>query len=126
MKIIHKDAAPAAIGTYSQAIVSGGFVFTSGQIPILPSTGKIEGKGVAEQAEQVIANLRAVLESADSSLEKVIKTTCFLTDMAMFPVFNDVYAKYFKTKPARSTVAVKDLPLGALVEIEAVAESSAC
>ncbi|GHU12414.1 endoribonuclease L-PSP [Spirochaetia bacterium] len=122
MKIIQTEKAPAAIGPYSQAITSGGLVFASGQIPLDPATGAIIEGGIREQAEQVIKNLEAVLTAAGSSLAKALKTTCFLADMGDFAVFNEVYARYFTGKPARSTVAVKQLPRGALVEIEAIAE----
>ena len=114
--------APAAIGPYSQAITVGNFVFTSGQIPINPASGNIEAEGIAAQTEQVMKNLGAVLAAAGSSYEKAIKTTCFLADIADFAAFNEVYAKYFTEKPARSCVAVKDLPKGALVEVEVIAE----
>lgn len=122
MKVVQTSAAPAAIGPYSQAFISGNLVFSSGQIPLSPGTGEILGTGIAEQTEQVIKNLKAVLEAAGSSLAKVVKTTCFLADMGDFAAFNEVYAKHFTGKPARSTVAVRQLPRGALVEIEAVAE----
>ncbi|MDR2363977.1 MAG: RidA family protein [Spirochaetaceae bacterium] len=122
MKKIHTEAAPAAIGPYSQAVVSGALVFTSGQIPLSPETGQVAGATVTEQTEQVIKNLKAVLEAAGSDLLKVVKTTCFLADMNDFSAFNEVYAKYFTEKPARSTVAVRELPRKVLVEIEAVAE----
>jgi 2-iminobutanoate/2-iminopropanoate deaminase len=122
MKAIQTKAAPAAIGPYSQGIISGNLVFTSGQIPLSPETGEAAGKDIAEQTGQVIVNLRAVLEAAGSSLERVVKTTCFLADMGDFAAFNEVYAKYFPGKPARSTVAVKQLPKNVLVEIEAIAE----
>jgi len=121
MKQIETANAPAAIGPYSQAMVQEPFVFTSGQIPLSPGTGEITGGGVREQTEQVMQNLKAVLEAAGSSFQRVLKTTCFLTDMAGFAAFNEVYGKYFTGKPARSTVAVKALPRGALVEVEAVA-----
>lgn len=121
MKIIETKDAPAAIGPYSQAIRAGKFVYTSGQIPIDPETGSIDAEGIEEQTEQVIKNLAAVLEAADSSLERVIKTTCFIKNMGDFAVFNGVYEKYFTGKPARSCVEVSALPKGALVEIEAVA-----
>ena len=114
--------APAAIGPYSQAITVGNLVFTSGQIPINPASGNIEAEGIAAQTEQVMKNLGAVLAAAGSSYEKAIKTTCFLADIADFAAFNEVYAKYFTEKPARSCVAVKDLPKGALVEVEVIAE----
>jgi 2-iminobutanoate/2-iminopropanoate deaminase len=119
---ISTDKAPAAIGPYSQAIVCGGLVFTSGQIPINPASGNIDAEGITAQAEQVMKNLNAVLTEAGSSFEKAIKTTCFLADMADFAAFNEVYAKYFTEKPARSCVAVKTLPKGALVEVEVIAE----
>jgi 2-iminobutanoate/2-iminopropanoate deaminase len=122
MKIIQTDKAPAAIGPYSQAIRSGGLLFTSGQIPLVPETGMVVGGAIRDQTLQVIRNLKAVLEAAGSSLDKVVKTTCFLTDMNAFAVFNEVYAEFFSGKPARSTVAVKQLPRDVLVEIEAVAE----
>jgi 2-iminobutanoate/2-iminopropanoate deaminase len=122
MKEIQTSAAPAAIGPYSQGFVSGNLVFSSGQIPLLPGSGEVAGKTIAEQTEQVIKNLSAVLEAGGSSLSKVIKTTCFLADMNDFAAFNEVYAKYFTGKPARSTVAVRQLPKSVLVEIEAVAE----
>ena len=122
MKVIQTDAAPAAIGPYSQGFVSGNFVFTSGQIPLDPKTGEIAGDDIAGQSEQAIANLEAVLAAAGSSLNKVIKTTCFLADMNDFAGFNEVYAKHFPGKPARSTIAVRQLPRSVLVEIEAIAE----
>ena len=114
--------APAAIGPYSQAVVVGGFVYTSGQIPIGPETGNIEATNITSQTEQVMKNLGAVLTAAGSSFEKAVKTTCFLSDISHFAAFNEVYAKYFTEKPARSCVAVKDLPKGALVEVEVIAE----
>jgi 2-iminobutanoate/2-iminopropanoate deaminase len=122
MKEIQTSAAPAAIGPYSQGFVSGNLVFTSGQIPLLPESGEVAGKTITEQTEQVIKNLAAVLEAGGSSLARVVKTTCFLADMNDFAAFNEVYAKYFTGKPSRSTVAVRQLPKSALVEIEAVAE----
>lgn len=122
MKKIHTDKAPAAIGPYSQVIVHGDLVFTSGQIPINPETGSIDAQGIVEQTEQVMRNLDAVLTAAGSSFEKAIKTTCFLSDMADFAAFNEVYAKYFTEKPARSCVAVKTLPKNVLVEVEVIAE----
>ena len=121
-KIIATEKAPAAIGPYSQAVVHGNTVFTSGQIPINPQSGKIESCDITLQTEQVMKNLGAVLEAAGSSFEKAIKTTCFLSDIGNFAAFNEVYAKYFIGKPARSCVAVKDLPKGALVEVEVIAE----
>ena len=122
MKAIQTDAAPAAIGPYSQAIISGNFIFCSGQTPLEPATGEVVGSTVTEQAERVIKNIKGVLEAAGSSLEKVVKTTCFLADMGDFAAFNEVYAKYFTGRPARSTFAVKQLPKNALVEIETIAE----
>jgi 2-iminobutanoate/2-iminopropanoate deaminase len=122
MKKIYTENAPAAIGPYSQAIVHGDLVFTSGQIPINPETGNVDAEGITEQTEQVMKNLDAVLTAAGSSFEKAIKTTCFLSDMADFAAFNDVYARYFTEKPARSCVAVKTLPKSVLVEVEVVAE----
>ncbi|MDR0662793.1 MAG: RidA family protein [Spirochaetaceae bacterium] len=122
MKVIKTDAAPAAIGPYSQGIVSDNFVFTSGQIPLCPETGGIVGRDITEQTEQAIKNLKAVLEAAGSGLERVIKTTCFLATMDDFVPFNEVYSRHFPERPARSTIAVKQLPKNALVEIEAVAE----
>jgi 2-iminobutanoate/2-iminopropanoate deaminase len=122
MKVIKTDAAPAAIGPYSQGFISGNLVFTSGQIPLCPETGEIAGTDITGQTEQAIKNLKAVLEAAGSGLDKVIKTACFLADMNDFGPFNEVYARYFPGRPARSTIAVKQLPKNALVEIEAVAE----
>jgi 2-iminobutanoate/2-iminopropanoate deaminase len=122
MKLIQTDAAPAAIGPYSQGFISGNLVFTSGQIPISAKTGEVIGATIEEQTAQVIKNLKAVLEAAGTSLEKVVKTTCFLADMKDFAAFNEVYARQFTGKPARSTVAVKQLPRSVLVEIETIAE----
>lgn len=122
MKNIHTDCAPAAIGPYSQAKISGGFVFTSGQIALDPETGAIVGQDVQTQAEQAIANLGAILKAAGSGFDHVVKTTCFLSDMADFAAFNEVYAHYFTSNPARSCVAAKTLPKNLLVEVEAVAE----
>jgi 2-iminobutanoate/2-iminopropanoate deaminase len=122
MKAVQTSAAPAAVGPYSQAMISGNFIFTSGQISLSPESGQIIGSTITEQTEQVCKNLKGVLEAAGSSLEKAVKCTCFLTDMGDFAAFNDVYAKYFTGKPARSTVAVKGLPKNLLVEIEVVAE----
>lgn len=122
IKKIATEKAPAAIGPYSQAIVYGDVVFTSGQIPINPQSGSIEAVGIAAQTEQVMKNLGEVLKAAGSSFEKAIKTTCFLSDIADFAAFNEVYAKYFTEKPARSCVAVKELPKGALVEVEVIAK----
>ena len=122
MNIIETKKAPAAIGPYSQAITTGGLIFTSGQIPIDPASGSIAANDIAGQARQAIQNLAAVLEAAGSGLDKVVKTTCFLTDINDFAVFNEIYAELFPGKPARSCVEVSNLPKGALVEIEAVAE----
>jgi 2-iminobutanoate/2-iminopropanoate deaminase len=125
MKVIQTNKAPAAIGPYSQAFVTGGLIFTSGQIPLSAETGQVVGTVIAEQTERVIQNLKAVLEAAGSSLSQVVKTTCFLADMQDFTAFNEVYGKYFTGKPARSTVAVRQLPKSVLVEIEAIAEITA-
>ena len=121
LKKVATEKAPAAIGPYSQAIICGDMVFTSGQIPINPANGNIEAVTIEEQAEQVMKNLKAVLEAAGSGFEKAVKTTCFLADMGDFAAFNAVYANYFTTKPARSCVAVKDLPNGVKVEVEVIA-----
>ena len=122
MKTVETKKAPAAIGPYSQAKIVNGFVYTSGQIPIDPETGKIEFQCIEAQTEQVIKNLKAVLEEAGSSLEKVVKTTCFLKNIKDFGTFNEIYAGYFTGKPARSCVEVSNLPKDALVEIEVIAE----
>ena len=121
MKKISTSKAPAAIGPYSQAIEANGFLFTSGQIPLDPATGSVVAGGIKEQAEMVMQNLKAVLEEAGVGFEAVVKTTCFLADMADFGSFNEVYAKYFVGNPARSCVAVKALPKGVLCEAEAIA-----
>ena len=121
-KIISTNDAPQAIGPYSQAIASSGLVFTSGQIPINPESGSIEATDITSQTEQVMKNLGCVLAAAGSSYEKAIKTTCYLADIADFAKFNEVYSRYFTEKPARSCVAVKELPKGALVEVEVIAE----
>lgn len=121
IKKIATDKAPGAIGPYSQAIVVGGMVYTSGQIPIEPKSGSIEARTIEEQTEQVMKNLGAVLEAAGSGYEYAIKTTCFLADISDFAAFNAVYGRYFTEKPARSCVAVKDLPKGVLVEVEVIA-----
>ena len=121
LKKVATENAPAAIGPYSQAIICGEMVFTSGQIPINPASGNVEETTIEGQAEQVMKNLGEVLKAAGSSFEKAVKTTCFLADMADFAVFNNVYAKYFTTKPARSCVAVKTLPKNVLVEVEVIA-----
>lgn len=123
MKVISTEKAPAAIGPYSQAMVVKGVVFTSGQIPLNPETGEIQGATIEEQAEQVMKNLGAVLEAAGSSYEKTIKATCFLADMGDFAAFNEVYGKYFTGKPSRSCVAVKTLPKNVLCEVEVIAEA---
>ena len=121
MKVVYTDKAPAAIGPYSQAMILNGVLFTSGQIPVDPATGNIP-EGIAAQAEQSCKNVGEILKAAGSGYDKVIKTTCFLADMGDFAAFNEVYAKYFTSKPARSCVAVKSLPKGVLCEIEAIAE----
>ena len=121
-EVLHTDLAPAAVGPYSQAIAANGFVFTSGQVPIDPKEGKIVATTIEEQTEQVMKNLQCVLAQGGVGFDRVVKTTCFLADMGDFAAFNEVYARYFTSKPARSCVAVKDLPKGALCEIEAVAE----
>ena len=121
MEVIHTEYAPAALGPYSQAIKAGNFLFLSGQIGIDPATGKLAGDTAAEQAERIGKNIEAILAAAGLSFENVVKTTCFLADIGDFAAFNAVYAKYFVSKPARSCVAVKDLPAGALCEIEAIA-----
>ena len=110
LKTIYTPKAPAAIGPYSQAVVCGDMLFTSGQIPVNPETGEIAGETISEQAEQVMKNIGAVLEEAGTNFENAVKTTCFLADMGDFQVFNEVYAKYFVNKPARSCEAVKTLP----------------
>ena len=115
------EKAPAAIGPYSQAVVCGNMVFTSGQIAINPANGEMEAKTITEQTEQVMKNLGEVLKAAGTGFENAVKTTCFLAEIADFSAFNAVYAKYFTTKPARSCVAVKDLPKGVLVEVEVIA-----
>ena len=120
--VISTAAAPAAIGPYSQAMKTGNLLYTSGQIPIDPATGNVEAADITGQTEQVMQNLKAVLEAAGTSFDKAVKTLCFLTDMGNFAAFNEVYAKYFTSKPARSCVAVSALPKGVLVEVEVVAE----
>ena len=122
MKVIATTNAPGAIGPYSQGMIVNGFVYTSGQIPVDPATGNVP-EGITAQAEQSCKNVGAILEAADTGFEKVFKTTCFLADMGDFAQFNEVYAKYFISKPARSCVAVKTLPKGVLCEIEAIAEA---
>ena len=121
LKKVATDKAPAAIGPYSQAIICGDMVFTSGQIPINPASGNVEATTIEGQAEQVMQNLGEVLKAAGTSFENAVKTTCFLADMADFAAFNGVYAKYFTTNPARSCVAVKTLPKNVLVEVEVIA-----
>ena len=121
MKVVYTEKAPAAIGPYSQAMILNGVLFTSGQIPVNPATGEINGNTIETQAEQVMKNLGEVLKEAGSSFEKAVKTTCFLADMGDFSAFNEVYAKYFTSKPARSCVAVKTLPKNLLCEIEVIA-----
>lgn len=121
MNKIATDKAPAAIGPYSQAMQVGNMVYTSGQIPLDPATGEIVGATITEQAERVMKNLGAVLEAAGSGFENAVKTTCFLADMADFAAFNEVYGRYFTSKPARSCVAVKTLPKNVLVEVEVIA-----
>ena len=122
MKVVSTEKAPAAIGPYSQAIVTNGLVFASGQIPVDPATGAPAGDTIDTQAEQSCKNVAAILAAAGSDMTKVVKTTCFLADMADFAKFNEIYAKYFVSCPARSCVAAKALPKGVLCEIEAIAE----
>lgn len=121
MKKIYTDKAPAAVGPYSQAIVINGMVYTSGQIPLDPASGEVAGSDVKAQAEQVMKNLNAVLAEAGTSMDKTVKTMCFLKDMDDFAAFNEVYAAYFTEKPARSCVAVKTLPKDVLCEVEVIA-----
>ena len=121
MKAIETNQAPAAIGPYSQGIVAGGFAYCSGQIPVNPADGTIP-EGIEAQAQQSCKNVAAVLAAGGTSIDKVVKTTCFLADMADFATFNAIYAQYFVSKPARSCCAVKTLPKGVLCEIEAIAE----
>jgi 2-iminobutanoate/2-iminopropanoate deaminase len=120
---IHTEKAPAAVGPYSQAIVSGGMVYTSGQIAIDPVTGTIASDDITGQTEQIMRNLGEILRTAGSSFDKAVKTTCFLADMNDFAAFNEVYGKYFTSLPARSCVAVKTLPKNVLAEVEVIAES---
>lgn len=122
MKVISTDKAPGAIGPYSQAMVVGDFVYCSGQIPIDPSNGEIAGKTIEAQTEQVCKNIEGLLLAAGTSIKNVFKTTCFLSDMNDFAAFNEIYAKHFVSKPARSCVAVKTLPKNVLVEVEVIAE----
>ena len=121
MKVISTEKAPAAIGPYSQAIKAGNVIYTSGQIAIVPATGNIEATDIQGQTEQVMQNLKNVLAAAGTDFSKVVKTTCFLANIADFAAFNEVYGKYITEKPARSCVAVKDLPKAALVEVEVIA-----
>lgn len=120
---ISTDKAPKAIGPYSQAILCGGMLYTSGQIALSPESGELVGENIAEQTEQIMKNLSAVLEAAGTSFKNVVKTTCFLADIADFAVFNEVYGKYITSAPARSCVAVKSLPKGALAEVEVIAKA---
>ncbi len=120
--IVHTDTAPAAIGPYSQAVISGSLVFTSGQIAINPQSGEVEATDIIGQTEQVMKNLGEVLKAAGSDYTKAVKTTCFLKDMGDFAAFNEIYGKYFTGKPARSCVAAAALPKGVLVEVEVIAE----
>ncbi|MBO4980488.1 MAG: RidA family protein [Lachnospiraceae bacterium] len=122
LKKVSTTKAPAAIGPYSQGIITGNLLFASGQIPIDPASGEIWGKDIVEQAEQVMKNIGAILEEAGTDYTKVVKTTCFLAEMSDFATFNEVYAKYFTEKPARSCVAVKSLPKNVLCEVEVIAE----
>ena len=122
MEKIYTKNAPDAIGPYSQAVVANGLVFTSGQIAINPATGNVEATTIEAQTEQVCTNLKNVLDAAGSSLDKAVKTVCFLAEMGDFAAFNEVYGKYFSSKPARSCVAVKQLPKNVLVEVEVIAE----
>ncbi len=121
-KTIYTKEAPEAIGPYSQAVCTGNLVFTSGQIAIDPVSGTVEAKTIEDQTDQVCKNLSAVLQAAGSSLDFVVKTVCYLRDMNDFTAFNDVYGRYFTSKPARACVAVRELPKGVLVEVEAIAE----
>lgn len=121
LKYVDTKNAPAAIGPYSQGIIINGIAFFSGQVPLSPETGEVVGETITEQAEQVMKNIKALLESQGAEFTDVVKTTCFLADMADFAAFNDVYAKYFTGKPARSCVAVKALPKGVLCEVETIA-----
>ena len=123
MEKIYTKNAPDAIGPYSQAVKANGFVFTSGQIAINPETGDVEATTISDQTEQVCKNLKNVREAAGSSLDKAVKTVCFLADMNDFAAFNAVYGEYFSSKPARSCVAVKTLPKNVLVEVEVIAEA---
>lgn len=121
LKYVETNHAPAAIGPYSQGIIINGIAFFSGQIPLSPTTGEVVGATIEEQTEQVMANIKALLESQGAAFADVVKTTCFLADIADFSAFNEIYGKYFTGKPARSCVAVKDLPKGVLCEVECIA-----
>ena len=123
IKKVSTDKAPAAIGPYSQAVIANKMLFASGQIPINPETGNVEAEGIEAQAEQVMKNIGAVLIAGGCGYEDVVKTTCFLADMGDFAAFNEVYGKYFTSKPARSCVAVKTLPKNVLCEVEVIAEA---
>ena len=120
---ISTDKAPKAIGPYSQAVLCGGMLYTSGQIALSPESGELVGENIAEQTEQIMKNLSAVLEAGGTSFQNVVKTTCFLADIADFATFNEVYGKYITSAPARSCVAVKSLPKGALAEVEVIAKA---
>lgn len=122
MDYVKTDKAPGAIGPYSQAVKTGNLLFTSGQIAIDPATGNVEAETIEGQTKQVCENIKAIVEAAGASMDKVVKTVCFLTDIADFGAFNEVYAEYFTSKPARSCVAVKDLPKGVLCEVETIVE----
>ncbi len=121
MKVVSTDKAPAAIGPYSQGIIAGDMLYASGQIPINPATGEVEAAGIRDQATQAIKNVGEILKAAGTDFDHVVKTTCFLADIADFTAFNAVYAEYFTSNPARSCVAVKDLPKGVLCEVEVTA-----
>ncbi|MBQ1734177.1 MAG: RidA family protein [Lachnospiraceae bacterium] len=121
MKVVSTDKAPAAIGPYSQGIIAGDMLFASGQIPINPATGEVEAVGIRDQATQAMKNVGEILKAAGTDFDHVVKTTCFLADIADFAAFNAVYAEYFTSNPARSCVAVKDLPKGVLCEVEVTA-----
>lgn len=122
MYYVKTDKAPGAIGPYSQAVKTGNLLFTSGQIAINPATGNVEAETIEGQTKQVCENIKAIVEAAGTSMDKVVKTVCFLADIADFGAFNEVYAEYFTSKPARSCVAVKDLPKGVLCEVETIVE----
>ncbi len=122
MDYVKTDKAPGAIGPYSQAVKTGNLLFTSGQIAINPATGNVEAETIEGQTKQICENIKAIVEAAGASMDKVVKTVCFLADIADFGAFNEVYAEYFTSKPARSCVAVKDLPKGVLCEVETIVE----